>query len=90
MPAHCINLSPRELGHTGRSQWYIKYESAGDQHVGKCVSGCSRNNKKFGASCAYWDFSEEAPDAKAASEDRLHNYLKESLPVQTRDKLKIY
>ena len=58
--------------------------------MGKCVSGRSRNNKKFGASCAYWDFSDEAPDAKAAAECRLRNYLKESLPVQARDNLKIY
>ena len=30
------------------------------------------------------------PDAKAAAKDRLCNYLKESLPVQARDNLKIY
>ena len=35
-------------------------------------------------------FSEEAPDAKTTAEDRLRNYLKESLPVQARDNLKIY
>ena len=69
---------------------YIKYENAGDQFVGKCVSGRSRNNKKFGASCAYWDFSAEAPDAKAASENRLHSYLRESLPLQARGNLKVY
>ena len=32
---------------------YIKYESAGDQFVGRCASGRSRNSTKFAVSCAY-------------------------------------
>jgi hypothetical protein len=36
---------------------YIKHENAGDQFVGKCVSGRSRLSKEFAASQAYFDFS---------------------------------
>ena len=32
---------------------YIKYENAGDQFVGKCVSGRSRKSKEFVASPPY-------------------------------------
>ena len=52
---------------------YINYENAGDQYVSK--SGHRQSSKKFVASCAYWDFLEEAPNAKATAKDRLHNYL---------------
>ena len=36
---------------------YIKYEAAGDQFVGKCVSGRKRTSTEFAASPAYFDFS---------------------------------
>ena len=36
---------------------YIKYEAAGDQFVGKCVSDRKRTSTKFAASPAYFDFS---------------------------------
>ena len=69
---------------------YIKYESASDQFVGKCASGRSRNSKKFGASCAYWDFSGLLLDERDTREAGLKNFLRGSLPVQARDNLRIY
>ena len=36
---------------------YIKFENAGDQFVGRCVSGRSRKKKEFGLSSAYLDFT---------------------------------
>ena len=35
---------------------YIAFENAGDQFVGKCVSGRSRLKKEFAASCPYFYF----------------------------------
>ncbi|KAL3781326.1 hypothetical protein ACHAW5_007180 [Stephanodiscus triporus] len=37
---------------------YIKFENAGDQFVGQCVSGRSRLTKEFAASPPYFDFSD--------------------------------
>ena len=36
---------------------YIKYESAGDQFTGNCVSGRSRMSAEFAISPAYFDFN---------------------------------
>jgi hypothetical protein len=69
---------------------YIKYENAGDQFVGKCVSGRRRNSKTFAASPSYWDFSADGRDAKEACEHRLHRYLRDLLPDQAKDNLKIF
>ena len=69
---------------------YIKFESASDQFVGKCASGRSRNSKKIGASCAYWDFSALHLNEREAREADLQRFLRESLPVQARGNLKIY
>ena len=69
---------------------YIKYENAGDRFVGKCVPGRSQNNKKFGTSLSYWDFSADGPNVKATFEDRLHSYLRDCLPVQAKYAFKIF
>ena len=36
---------------------YIKFESAGDQFVGKCVSGRTHDSKLFAASPIYFDLT---------------------------------
>ena len=69
---------------------YIKYENAGDQFVGKCVSRCSRKSKEFAASPPYWDFSAEGQEAKEAFEHRLHSWLRDHLPEEAKDNLKVF
>ena len=46
---------------------YIKYESAGDQFTGKCVSGSSRTSTEFTISPEYFDFT------SCDEADRDHN-----------------
>ena len=74
----------------GVLSWYIKYENAGDQFVGKCASGRSRNKKTFAASPSYWDFSTDGREAKEAHEDHLHSWLRDRLPEQAKQNLKIF
>ena len=69
---------------------YIKYENAGDQFVGKCVSGRRRNSKTFAASPSYWDFSADGRNAKDAHEHRLHSHLRDLLPEKAKNNLKIF
>ena len=75
---------------TGVLSQYIKYENAGDQFVGKCVSGRSRNKKTFTASLSYWDFSVDGCEAKEAYKDRLHSWLRDRLLDQAKKNLKIF
>lgn len=69
---------------------YIRYENAGDQFVGKSVSGRSRNKKTFAASQPYWDFSAEGREAKEANEEHLHRWLRDRLPDQAKTNHKIF
>ena len=66
----------------------IKYENAGDQFVGKCVSGRSRKSKEFAASPPCWDFSAEGWDAMVF-QYRLHSWLRDHLPEEAKDNLKV-
>ena len=56
---------------------YIKFEDAGDQFVGKCVSGRSRKKKEFGLSPAYFDFTgcDDGEDMKAALDEWIRGQL---------------
>ena len=69
---------------------YIRYENAGDQFVGKCVSGRSRKSKEFASSPPYWNFSAEGRDAKEAFEDCLDSWLRDHLPEEAKDNLKVF
>ena len=69
---------------------YIRYENARDQFVRKCVSGRSRKSKEFAASPPYWDFSAEGREAKEALEDRLDSWLRDHLPKEAKDNLKVF
>ena len=51
----CIRANWKMPGVMSR---YIKHESAGDQYVGRCVSGRNRLNKRFAESIPYFDLSE--------------------------------
>ena len=48
------------------------------------------DGKTFAASLAYWDFSANSPGAKEDCKHRLHSYLKERLPSNARNNLKIF
>ncbi len=68
---------------------YIKYENAGNQFVGKCVSGHARLSKKFAASLAYFDFSSCTRADKDQNAKRIDTWIKERMPVasQLNDKV---
>ena len=55
---------------------YIRYENAGDQYVGRFVSGHSRLKKEFAESCPYWDFSDLDDSEKMAALHNLDSWIK--------------
>ncbi len=59
---------------------YIKFENAGDQFVGKCVSGRSRLTKEFAASPAYFDFSTCSRVEAEQNEKKIDNWIKSIMP----------
>ena len=59
---------------------YIRFENAGDQFVGKCVSGRDRKSKTFAESCAYFDFSAMESSQKDISEREVHTWIKDPMP----------
>lgn len=69
---------------------YIKYENAGDQFVGKCVSGRTRMLKEFGASPAYFDFS--TCDRRDCERYRrqLDDWIKDRMPIDGRSNEKVF
>ena len=92
VPVHCIDLSSISTL-TGGCPAFSTGAPSTRTPASSSRAGASRDaakTAKIGASCAYWDFSADAPDAKAAFEKRLQTFLRESLPAQARDNLKIY
>ena len=69
---------------------YIKYKNTGDQFVGKCVSGRNRKRTNFAASPSYWDFLADDREDKEAFEKRLHSWLRDHLPEEAKENLKIF
>ena len=69
---------------------YLKYENAGDQFVGKSVSGRSRKKKEFAASCPYFDFAHVSSLDKSRMEHRLHSWLREMMPDGSQDNRKVF
>jgi hypothetical protein len=59
---------------------YIKHESAGDQYVGRCVSGRSRLNKRFAESIPYFDFLEYDALEKEVKMRQLDAWIKSRMP----------
>ena len=68
---------------------YIKYENAGDQFVGKCVSGRTRLSKEFAASPAYFDFSRCSRVEKEQHDKIIDSWIKQRMPAvgQSNDKV---
>jgi hypothetical protein len=69
---------------------YIKYENAGDQFVGKCVSGRTRMSKEFGASPAYFDFSSCERQDQERYMRTLDNWIKDRMPEDARSNEKVF
>ena len=59
---------------------YIKHENAGDQYVGRCVSGRKRMDSRFAESIPYFDFSEFPSTQKETMNRVLDNWIKSRMP----------
>ena len=69
---------------------YIKFEGAGDQFVGKCVSGRSRLTKDFAASSPYFDFTEYGKIEKSQKDSQVDAWIKSRLPAGARSNDKVF
>ncbi len=69
---------------------YIKHENAGDQFVGKCVSGRSRLSKEFAASQAYFDFSSLTRPEKERNEREVDCWIQSRMPEAARSNEKVF
>jgi len=69
---------------------YIKHENAGDQFVGKCVSGRSRLSKEFAASQAYFDFSLLTRAEKERNEKVIDCWIQSRMPEAARSNEKVF
>ena len=69
---------------------YIKYEAAGDQFVGKCVSGRKRTSTKFAASPAYFDCSALDSEERMENEEQLSIWLKDRMPKDAKKNLNVF
>jgi hypothetical protein len=74
----------------GVMNWYIKFENAGDQFVGKCVSGRTRLSKEFAASPANFDFSSCTSVEKQVKSKELDRWIRERLPEDTKSNDKVF
>ena len=74
----------------GVLNWYIKYEAAGNQFVGKCVSGRKHTSTEFAASPAYFDFSALDIEERMENEEQLSIWLKDRMPKDTKKNLKVF
>ena len=69
---------------------YIKYENAGDQFVGKCVSGRTRLSKEFAASPAYFDFSSCTRFEQETNKRGVDNWIKDRMPDEAKKNDKVF
>jgi hypothetical protein len=59
---------------------YMRYESAGDEFVGRSVCGRARLGKRFAESCPYFDFSDCDKAVKALRMQELDDWIEARLP----------
>ena len=69
---------------------YIKYESAGDQFTGKCVSGSSRMSTGFAISPEYFDFNSCDEAERENNENRIDNWIKSRMPLTAQSNEKVF
>ena len=62
---------------------YIKYKGAGDQYVGRCVSGRNRLGKGFAESLPYFDFSHLDSAQKGLKRREVDQWVKPRMPGDT-------
>ena len=60
---------------------YLKYEGAGDQYVGRCVTGRNRMNTRFAESMPYFDFSGFGKVEKETMMRTLDDWIKRQMPA---------
>jgi len=72
----CIRANWKMPGVMNR---YIKWESAGDQYVGRCVSGRKRLDKSFAESIPYFDFSDYGMLEKEVKMRELDQWIKDRM-----------
>ena len=82
----CLRANWALPGVTGR---YIKYENAGDQFVGRCVSGLPRLTMDFAASPAYFDFSSFNRTEREQCERQINGWIKDRMPEEARSNDKV-
>jgi len=63
---------------------YIRFENAGDQFVGKCVSGRSRMSKEFAISQPYFDFSACTRVDGELKEKEVDDWIKNRMPTAAK------
>ena len=64
---------------------YIKYDNAGVQFVGKCVSGRPSNATQFAISPSYFDFITCNRIDKRRNEGVIDGWIKERMPELARE-----
>ena len=78
----CIRANWKMPGVLNR---YIKHEKAGDQYVGRSVSGRVRLGKRFAESIPYFDFSPFPTVTKETMMRTQDSWIKSRLPEQARN-----
>lgn len=73
----CIRANWKMPGVMNR---YIRFESAGDQYVGKSVSGRARLTEAFAESNPYFDFSEYEPDERERRHGAVNSWIRSRMP----------
>ena len=73
----CIRANWKMPGVMNR---YMRFEYAGDQYVGRSVSGRGRLTKYFAESCPYFDFSHLDDEGKEKHRQIIDNWIKARMP----------
>ena len=69
---------------------YIKYESAGNQFTGECVSGCSRMSTEFAIIPAYFDLTSCDEAEREHNEIRIDNWINARLSLTAQSNKKAF
>ena len=69
---------------------YIRFEAAGDQFVGRSVSGLPRNTIDFATSPAYFDFTSCNATEREENTTELESWIKDRMPESARDNHKVF
>ena len=69
---------------------YIKYESAGDQFTGKCVSGHSRMSTEFEIRPVYFDFTSCDEAEREHNENMIDNWIKARMLLISQSNEKVF